>query len=166
MATLKNLVDETTKIKNELKTCHTNLKNNLSAKGISVLSTDKMSSLVSKVKDIELGKKWASGSCEDILNKNLNNSQVVTVNTDLNFKPSMVVVCLNEVYCTYSTSVKYKGNIVSTFNTGVDNKITIPTYTPLKAYFNISSNSSFSFTLQGANTHTFYIKSIKWYAFE
>ena len=29
MATLKNLVDETTNIKDELKTCHTNLKNNL-----------------------------------------------------------------------------------------------------------------------------------------
>ena len=29
MSTLKQLVDETTNIKNELKTCHTNLKSNL-----------------------------------------------------------------------------------------------------------------------------------------
>ena len=29
MSTLKQLVDETTNIKNELRTCHSNLKNNL-----------------------------------------------------------------------------------------------------------------------------------------
>lgn len=52
MATLKNLVDETTNIKNELKTCHTNLVNNLSAKGVSVSSGDKLGDLVDKVIDI------------------------------------------------------------------------------------------------------------------
>lgn len=53
MATLKELVNEVTTIKNELKTCHTNLKNNLVSKGITVSSTDKMSSLISKVANIE-----------------------------------------------------------------------------------------------------------------
>ena len=49
MATLKSLVDETNNIKNELKTCHTTLKNNLIAKGVECSEDDKMSSLVDKV---------------------------------------------------------------------------------------------------------------------
>ena len=53
MATLKNLVDETTNIKNELKTCHINLKNNLVEKGIEVSSGDKLATLVEKVKNTQ-----------------------------------------------------------------------------------------------------------------
>ena len=49
MATLKSLVNETTNIKDELKTCHTNLKNNLIAKGVECSDTDKMSSLIDKI---------------------------------------------------------------------------------------------------------------------
>ena len=52
MATLKNLVDETTNIKNELVECHTNLKNNLITKGIEAGSLDKLSVLVGKIKNI------------------------------------------------------------------------------------------------------------------
>lgn len=52
MATLKNLVDETTNIKNELVTCHSNLKNNLTAKGVECSDTDKISSLIDKVEDV------------------------------------------------------------------------------------------------------------------
>lgn len=52
MATLKNLVDETTNIKDELKTCHTNLKNNLITKGVECSDADKLSSLVNKVGEI------------------------------------------------------------------------------------------------------------------
>ena len=49
MATLKSLVDETGNIKNELVECHTNLKNNLIAKGVECSDTDKMPSLINKV---------------------------------------------------------------------------------------------------------------------
>ena len=49
MATLKSLVDETTNIKNELKICHSNLKNNLIEKGVKCSATDKMSNLIDKV---------------------------------------------------------------------------------------------------------------------
>lgn len=52
MTTLKNLVDETTVIKNELKTCHINLKNNLVAKGVEVLPSDKMLILIDKVNNV------------------------------------------------------------------------------------------------------------------
>ena len=55
MATLKNLVDETTNIKNELVTCHSNLYNALIEKGVDILPTDskKMSNLIEKVKSIK-----------------------------------------------------------------------------------------------------------------
>ena len=60
MATLKNLVDETTNIKNELITCHTNLRNNLIAKGVECSDTDKMTSLIDKVDSLNVIKGSAS----------------------------------------------------------------------------------------------------------
>lgn len=90
MSTLKQLVDETTNIKNELKTCHTNLKNNLIEKGVECSDTDKLLSLVGKVGEIELGKKWASG--EHIVN--FPSTFVYSVEIDLSnlsFTPSVVV---------------------------------------------------------------------------
>ena len=56
MATLKSLVDETGNIKNELVECHTNLKNNLIAKGVECSEDDKMSSLIDKVDSISTRK--------------------------------------------------------------------------------------------------------------
>ena len=53
MATLKNLVDETTNIKNELKTCYANLVTNLVEKGVDVSSGDKLSALVDKIPNIK-----------------------------------------------------------------------------------------------------------------
>lgn len=53
MPTLKNLVDETTNIKNELKECHANLKNNLTEKGVECDDADKFSSLVNKISSIK-----------------------------------------------------------------------------------------------------------------
>lgn len=57
MSTLKNLVDETTNIKNELKTCHTNLKNNLVAKGVNPSNSDKISDLIGKIPSISTATK-------------------------------------------------------------------------------------------------------------
>lgn len=54
MTTLKSLVDETTKIKDELVTCYTNLKNNLVAKGVECGSKEKMSTLIGKVGDVKV----------------------------------------------------------------------------------------------------------------
>ena len=90
MSTLKQLVDETTNIKNELKTCHANLKNNLIEKGVECSDTDKLLRLANKVGEIELGKKWASG--EYIVN--FPSTFVYSVEIDLSnlsFTPSVVV---------------------------------------------------------------------------
>ena len=96
MSTLKQLVDETTNIKNELKTCHTNLKNNLIDKGVECSDTDKLLSLANKVGEIKLGKKWASG--EHIVN--FPGTYVSSVEIDLSslsFTPSVVVCELENI---------------------------------------------------------------------
>ena len=49
MATLKNLVDETTNIKNEIVECRDNLRQTLVEKGVECSDSDKMSSLIDKV---------------------------------------------------------------------------------------------------------------------
>ena len=54
MSTLKELVNETTNIKDELVTCHTNLKNNLITKGVECSDADKLLSLVNKVGEISM----------------------------------------------------------------------------------------------------------------
>lgn len=102
MSTLKQLVDETTNIKNELKTCHVNLKNNLIDKGVECSDTDKLLSLVGKVGEIELGKKWASG--EHIVN--FPSTFVYSVEIDLSnlsFIPSVVVCELKNIQVWNST---------------------------------------------------------------
>ena len=55
MATLKQLVDETTNIKNELKTCHANLKTNLIDKGVEFPRYDNYDAIeVSKTNNIPM----------------------------------------------------------------------------------------------------------------
>ena len=102
MSTLKQLVDETTNIKNELKTCHANLKNNLIEKGVECRDTDKLLRLANKVGEIELGKKWASG--EHIVN--FPSTFVYSVEIDLSnlsFTPSVVVCELKNIQVWNST---------------------------------------------------------------
>lgn len=55
MATLSELVSKTTEIKNDLATCHAKLKTNLTGKGVTVSSSDKMLTLVNKINDIKVG---------------------------------------------------------------------------------------------------------------
>ena len=62
MATLKNLVDETTNIKDELVECHTTLKNNLIEKGVECSEEDKMLDLINMVKDLSNYKSIAGTS--------------------------------------------------------------------------------------------------------
>ena len=98
MATLKQLVDETTNIKNELKTCHTNLKNNLIDKGVECSDSDKLLSLANKVGEIELGKKWASGQVS-LVSDNANKFYFIQENIKFDFNPSIFIAYLaNRTY--------------------------------------------------------------------
>ena len=85
MATLKNLVDETTNIKNELVACHTNLKNNLSAKGVECSDTDKISSLIDKINNIK-GYKFSNietSNYVDVFSDNLGDKYYTGNNQDI-----------------------------------------------------------------------------------
>lgn len=53
MSTLKELVNETTNIKDELKLCYSNLSNALTEKGIEVSSEYKMSTLIGNINNID-----------------------------------------------------------------------------------------------------------------
>lgn len=102
MATLSQLVAETTNIKNELITCHTNLKNNLIEKGVECSDADKLLNLVGKVGEIEPGKKWASGEHT----VNFPSTFVYSVEIDLSnlsFTPSVVVCELKNMKVWNST---------------------------------------------------------------
>lgn len=62
MATLKNLVDETTNIKNEIVDCHSNLSRILTSKNVEVSEEDnKLSSLIDKIEDIKAVKDIVAG---------------------------------------------------------------------------------------------------------
>ena len=89
MATLKSLVDETTNIKNELKSCHSNLKNNLINKGVSISSGDKLSTLVNKTN--ELGVKINKQSGELVLNNTNSSYDIAISKIDLNKSVSVGV---------------------------------------------------------------------------
>ena len=103
MSTLKQLVDETTNIKNELKTCHANLKNNLIENGVECSDTDKLLSLVGKVGEIETVK-YASGKIYKSLSHNhtyFNQpSTVVKIpfNAPLDFVPKTVVITVDNMW--------------------------------------------------------------------
>lgn len=58
MATLKNLVDETTNIKNEIVECYSKLSSILTSKNIEVSEEDKMLDLISKVDSELINKLW------------------------------------------------------------------------------------------------------------
>lgn len=55
MSTLSELVSETTVIKNNLSTCHSNLKTKLQEKGVEVSDSDKITDLINKIDDIQSG---------------------------------------------------------------------------------------------------------------
>lgn len=88
MSTLKQLVDETTLIKNDLVNCRNTLESNLLDKDIEVVPGAKMSTLIDKVGDITLGKKWASGSTQS---ENYNGGSYRLTVSGLEFRPRLII---------------------------------------------------------------------------
>lgn len=75
MSTFKNLVDETTDIKNELVECHSTLKKYLIEKGVECSDTDKIPTLINKVNDITVMPKFVGRNPQYIMaNRQLNQS--------------------------------------------------------------------------------------------
>ena len=99
MATLKSLVDETTVIKNELKSCHTNLKNNLIAKGVVCSGSDKVSDLVNKINKIT---SISSVVCGDNYIERVDNNVYYPNSTYVSVEKMPLIVSY--------TNFKFKGN--------------------------------------------------------
>lgn len=127
MSTLKQLVDETTNIKNELIVCCNNLKNNLADKGVEVLSSDKMPNLIDKVKDISTGLKYATGILYDGFGHyHSTSSTPATVKklifpAPLDFDPTNIILRFNYVQIQSSSSGSSEGiasNFCITNNSG------------------------------------------------
>ena len=156
MATLKSLVNETTNIKNELIECYSNLKSNLIQKEVECSEDDKFSSLIEKINEISVGRKWASG--EDTLshkNTGVYKLYSKTIN-NLEFVPSLVFCYSKHLFG--DASVNYlKGVAVS--NLGY-----------LSMYMaNASANiviSDNSFTLNVSTQGNVGSLPFTWYAFE
>ena len=159
MATLKNLVDETTNIKNELVTCHANLKANLIDKGVEVLVTDKLLSLSNKVGEIELGKKWASGSFTFDYNNRITNTKSFSINCD--FVPTIFFVKLDNVYC--AREVTRNVLISNLFSTTINEDDTY--YIKLRVTDLSKTNFTINFEYNYANA-TNLREGLTWYAFE
>ena len=105
MATLKSLVDEVTNIKNELKTCHTNLRNNLIKKGVECEDSDKMASLISKVEEVSL----TSKASDNILFSWENEKRVDATKTDYDtLYPVYSIPCCFKGSC--RLDFKFRGN--------------------------------------------------------
>ena len=102
MATLKSLVDETTNIKNELKICHTNIKNNLVEKGVECSDSDKLLSLVDKVNLVPV-KKIATGVIPETISTSAGSKtfQEFIINTNLDFIPSKILLYVHNVSYEY-----------------------------------------------------------------
>lgn len=162
MATLKNLVDGTTNIKNELVACHTNLKNNLSAKGVECSDNDKMSSLIDKVANIETGKKWASGTLSSLSV----NSSGATIPLNLNFTPSILIIYISIVSWTANGGLRnfYVTNlnpttIISGASGGNQSVIEIRNVTS-------ASCTIIPYKTQGTTSYQPNLTVNAWYAFE
>ena len=100
MSTLKELVDETASIKNDISSCHGLIIEKLNNKGVSVNKTYKLRSLINKIDDITLeslgGKRWATGvaTIETVwhyYNGSSNSTpKYVDIQLNLDFTPSIL----------------------------------------------------------------------------
>ena len=165
MATLKGLVDETTNIKNEIKTCHINLKNNLIEKGVECSNNDKLSSLVDKISNIELGKKCASGSMSNIITSTSATSQTFIIETNLSFIPSRIVLNIG-LHTLASTEI---------YNVAIDSSICYSAQQSFylvngsKCYMYIHNITKDSFSISTGKYKSSMVQkfeNITWYAFE
>lgn len=159
MSTLKNLVNESTNIKNELIACYNNLKNNLISKGVQYSESDKLFDMVEKVGAIEAGGKWANGSFTIDYNNRITSTKSFTINCD--FTPRMFFVRLNTVYC--AREVTKNVFISNLFSTTINEDTTY--YITLRVSNISSTNFTISVEKNYANA-TNLRDGLTWYAFE
>ena len=163
MATLKSLVDETTNIKNEIVECCDNLKDILVNKDISCDNTDKLSTLIDKVGDIELGKKWASGTFPAYRPSGNVSSYKITINTNLQFTPSVIIFITKGIW---THSLQWNTNLVVTNLAKTTLKVSTDKSTTASYSIENITNNSFDFVFSTTASHNAQYQEGTWYAFE
>jgi hypothetical protein len=132
---------------------------NLTNKGVSASGTESLDSLMSKIANVNTGKKWASGTT---INSNLNNGISIR---GLSFAPSIFIIYTTEYNSTYNgmlavgvkdNTIYYNGatrNGLVSLKTASSQIVDIPSITWYSDGFMIAYSANANFT-------------IKWYAFE
>ena len=161
MATLQELVNETTNIKNELVTCHTNLKNSLIEKGVECSDTDKMSTLINKIENTPI-RKWADGVFEVLENIGETSTAKtdIVIDFSLDFTPTLAFCIIT--YCKYRAS-NGSSNIK---NIGCSNlgETTVTGYYVARCSIGSLSDAGLVINTQGLALQA--NSQIKWYVFE
>lgn len=150
---LSNALNVLENKKETIKGLKENLYNSLIEKGTDASSGDSFEALISKVSNINTGKKWGSG-----VYKNSTHITVpITISTNLTFVPSIVLVVVDKGYLSSACSVS--NYVISNFGTKTDHG----GYTS----HTIQSISSDSFSIVRTNgSDTGLYGNITWYAFE
>ena len=169
-SSLNNAVDFANNIKSEIQTIKTTLSSNLSNKKVTVSSSESLTSLVNKVNNIYLGKKFASGTIEDNAYSTRQHHSI-TVPMNLDFVPSHVIVEFGKTtFSGNGEGVNYKHTISSKNNTEYIDGNHMDMYGVYpQIFFEKVSQSSFRFKVHMEYTdkgYYIYLRNVKWYAFE
>lgn len=160
MSTLKQLVNETTNIKNELITCHANLKNNLIEKGVECSDTDKLLSLVGKVKGVSTGLKYATGKLYDGFGSSTPTTKKLMFSAPLDFDPTNIILRFNFAQVQSSSSDDPEGKVSNFCITNNSGKFVInaPSMYPIhEGYLRIIGVDKEGVTLEVDSTRYVYV---------
>ncbi|RXI50204.1 hypothetical protein DP124_12095 [Clostridium tetani] len=145
--------DSFSTLKSKTQTLKNTFASNLKDKKINASGTESLDNLINKIKNINVGKKWASGTT-------LNSSSLCTI-SNLDFKPSTIIWCINY----YESSRTYMNYISVLINNTISfNALESDSWSTKMSTNTTISTSSDGFSVNATYPH--YNKKTIWYAFE
>lgn len=167
-ATLSQITEFNKEMNDEISYQCSRLSQNLKSKGVETLITDKMSSLINKVSDIQLGKKWASGSFSSQEGDSGQGITKKNIRTNLPFTPTRIVINVSMIGM--QNYVITKGTIDSELNNSKSNYLYFNGGSYNQGGVYIDNITSEGFTLNLVNdwggNHRTRVGEGAWYAFE
>lgn len=160
-APLEDVKNKVIEIENSLQATKDYFKNVLIDKDIECNEIDGMLNLINKVKDISIGKKWASGEYDSVYT---NKTSQIAMNLD--FVPSMIFVVPKDIYL-YGYTHHAKNFVVSNLNTSPSNTLFVTGNGDFYGYISDVNQNSFTLSVRGSvGTKPYGFSSFVWYAFE
>ena len=172
-ASLSEAVEFTNNIKNEISTIKTTLANNIVGKNVTASNTESLSSLVGKVSNIAIGKRYANGTCSDFKFFVYNSPYKLNIPINLGFIPSTFILTFSHtsVYGSYGTKYFAFAKTPS-FSSQVtsgndDGKGLITLGVSISNISNSSCTANITMTTPSDYTHAqVRFSNVKWYAYE